>query len=325
MMPGRRAALLGALAAPLLLRRARAQADWVPDRPLRLVVPFAPGGSQDVLGRLFAQAVAPELGQQVVVENRAGAGGLLGAEAVAHAAPDGTTLLLATAGQLTIPKALGRRLSYDPVAGFAPVMHLVDSPVALLAAPNLGVKDARELLDLARATRIPLPYASTGIGTNTHLIMEDLKAREGLHVEHVPYRGATAAFNDLMAGRIALMFVSMPSVLGFSGGALKLLAVTSRSRFPATPDVPTLIESGVPDFEASIWTGLCAPAGTPAPILARLEEAFGTALRSPAIQARLADLGAVGNGGDGRAFAALLRADLERWTRVAAPLHIQLD
>ncbi len=309
----------------MLPRGARAQADWVPDRPLRLVVPSGPGGSQDVLGRLFAQAVAPELGQQVLVENRAGAGGLVGAEVVADATPDGTVLLLATAGQLTIPKALGRRLPYDPVEGFAPVIHLVDSPVVLLAAPNLEVTDARELLELARTTYIPLPYASTGIGTNTHLIMEDLKERAGLNVEHVPYRGAAAAYNDLLAGRIALMFVSMSSMLGISGGAPKVLAVTSRTRFPAAPDIPTLIEAGVPDFEASIWTGLCAPAGTPAPILARLAEAFGTALHSPTIQERLTDLGAVGNGGDGRAFAAMLRADLERWSRVAAPLHTQLN
>jgi tripartite-type tricarboxylate transporter receptor subunit TctC len=298
---------------------------WSPDAPLRLVVPFAPGGSQDVLGRLLAQAAGRILGQTIVVENRAGAGGVLGAEAVARAAPDGLTILLATAGQLTIAKAIGRHLPYDPIDDFTPVLHLSDSPVALLAAPQLGVSDAASLLRLAREARQPLPYASTGVGTNTHLIMEDLKRREHLNIEHVPYRGAAAAFNDLAAGRIALMFVSVPSVLAASGAQFRVLAVTSRERFPATPEVPTLIEAGVPDFEASIWTGLLTPARTPAPIVARLAEAFREGMRSDLLRPRLDGLGATPNGGDGVAFSALLRADLDRWTRVAAPLDIRLD
>jgi tripartite-type tricarboxylate transporter receptor subunit TctC len=317
-----RRTLLAAAALPLA---ARAQAAWAPDRTVRLVVPFAPGGAQDVLGRLFGQALAPLVGQQVVIENRAGAGGVLGAEAVARAAPDGHTLLLATAGQLTIAKAIGRRLSYDPIADFAPVLHLTDSPVALLAAPQLGVDTLPALLARARAADPPLPYASTGVGTNTHLIMEDLKARLGLGVEHVPYRGAAAAFNDLSAGRIALMFVSVPSVLAATGPALKVLGVTSRRRFPALPDTPTLIEGGVADFEASIWTGVSLPAGTPAPIVARWRDAFAAALEDTALKARLESLGAVPVGGTPERFAALLRDDLARWTGVAQPLGIQVE
>ena len=321
----RRALLSLAALAPIAARAQAPGQRWSPDAPLRLVVPFAPGGSQDVLGRLLAQAAGSVLGQTVVVENRAGAGGVLGAEAVARAAPDGLTLLLATAGQLTIAKAIGRRLPYDPIADFAPILHLSDSPVALLAAPQLPVADAQALLRLARDAPQPLPYASTGIGTNTHLIMEDLKARERLNVEHVPYRGAAAAFNDLAAGRIALMFVSVPSVLAASGAQFKVLAVTSQSRFPATPDVPTLIEAGVPGFEASIWTGLEVPRATPAPIVARLAEAFRTAMASDLVRTRLDGLGVTPNGGDAAAFAAVLQADLDRWTRVAAPLDIRLD
>ncbi|MBO1080057.1 Bug family tripartite tricarboxylate transporter substrate binding protein [Roseomonas haemaphysalidis] len=317
----RRHLLALAALAPL---SARAQ-GWSPDRPLRLIVPFAPGGSQDVQGRLLAQAAAAELGQQVVVENRAGAGGVLGAETVARAAPDGTTLLLATAGQLTIAKAIGRKLSYDPIADFTPVIYLTDSPVALLAAPDLAVDSAQALLALARTTPAPLPYASTGIGTNTHLIMEELKAREGLKLEHVPYRGAAAAFNDLQAGRVKLMLVSVPSVLAASGGQFKVLAVTSPQRFPATPDVPTLAESGVPGFEASIWTGLSAPARTPAPVVDRLRAAFAAALRSDLLTSRFGTLGVTPNGADGAAFGAMLRADLQRWEKVAGPLDIQLD
>ncbi|MDN3565439.1 Bug family tripartite tricarboxylate transporter substrate binding protein [Paeniroseomonas aquatica] len=318
-MIGRRA-LLGAVIPGAALAE-----GWVPDRPVRLVIPFAPGGSQDVLGRLLAQGVAGPLGQQVVVENRAGAGGVLGAETVARAAPDGLTLLLSTAGQLTIAKAIGRRLPYDPIADFTPILHLTDSPVALLASPDLPVADAPALLRYAREASRPLPYASTGIGTNTHLIMEDLKARQGLQVEHVPYRGAAAAFNDLQAGRIALMFVSVPSVLAAAGGQFKVLAVTSAARFPATPEVPTLAEAGVEDFEASIWTGLSAPAPTPAPVVARLAAAFTTALGSALVRSRLDLLGAMPNGADGAAFGAMQREDLARWSRVAAPLGIALD
>ena len=324
----RRAALGAALALPALgMARAQAptQVPWQPDRPIRLVVPFAPGGAQDVLGRLFAQAVSDGLGQQVVVENRAGAGGILGAETVARSAPDGTTLLLATAGQLTIAKAIGRRLPYDPIADFAPVIHLSDSPVALLAAPELRPRDLPELLAFARESRQTLPYASTGIGTNTHLIMEDLKARERLNIEHIPYRGAAAAFNDLMASRIALMFVSVPSVLGFPGGPLRVLAVTSRERFPAVPQVPTMIEGGVADFVASIWTGLAVPAATPAPIIARLRAEFAKALESDLVKPRLQGLGATANGGGPAEFGALLREDLARWTRVVAPLALSLE
>ncbi|MBL6080281.1 tripartite tricarboxylate transporter substrate binding protein [Belnapia sp. T18] len=297
----------------------------MPERPVRLVVPLAPGGSQDVLGRLLAQAVSGPLGQQVVVENRAGAGGVLAAETVARAAPDGLTIFLSTAGQLTIAKAIGRRLPYDPIEDFTPILWLADSPVALLAAPGLPVRTALELLRYAKAAREPLPYASTGIGTNTHLIMKDLSAREGLRVEHVPYRGAAAAFNDLQAGRIALMFVSVPSVLAVAPGQFKLLALASRERFPALPEVPTLVEAGVADFEASIWTALSAPAPLPEPVRARLATAFNEALHSELVTSRLDVLGAVPNGADGAAFGAMLRQDLERWTRVVAPLNLNLD
>ncbi len=320
--PTRRSLLAAALALPAA---ARAQPAWAPDRSVRLVVPFAPGGSQDVLGRLFAQAVSPGIGQTVVVENRAGAGGVLGAEAVARAAPDGTTLLLATAGQLTIAKAVGRRLPYDPIADFAPVAHLVDSPVALLAAPDLPGRDLAGVLDHCRRAPQPLPYASTGTGTNTHLIMEDLKARERLNVEHVPYRGAAAAFNDLMASRIALMFVSVPSVLGFSGGQLRVVAVTSATRFPALPQVPTMIEGGVAGFEASIWTGLAAPAATPAAAIERWRAEFTRALGGEVVRPRLEALGSIANGAGPAEFGALLRDDLARWTRVVAPLALSLD
>lgn len=321
MSPTRRA-LLAALALPA---PALAQGAWVPDRPARLVVPFAPGGSQDVLGRLFAQAIQAASGHQVVIENRAGAGGILGGEAVARGPADGLSLLLATAGQTTIPKAIGRRMPYDPDADLAPVMQLLDSPVALLAGPGVAAADAGALMALARAAPTPLPYASTGIGTNTHLIMEDLKARERLKVEHVPYRGAAAAFNDLLAGRIALMFVSVPSVLGFQGGGLRVMATTGERRFPSLPAVPTLAEQAVPGFTASIWTGLSVRAGTPPAAIAFWRDAFARALEDAALRDRLDGLGVTPAPSTPAAFAVMLREDLARWARVVAPLAITLD
>jgi tripartite-type tricarboxylate transporter receptor subunit TctC len=321
-MPARRALL----AAPWLLLAppARAQ-DWRPDRPMRLVVPFAPGGAQDVIGRLFARVVGEKLGQPVVVENRAGAGGLLGAEAVARAAPDGTTLLLATAGQLSIAKALGRRMSYDPIADFAPVSHVLDSPLVLVTGPALQVADVQGLIAAARAARDPFNYASTGLGTNTHLLGAEFAQALGIELVHVPYRGAQPAFNDLLSGAVQFMFVSAPSALSFQGGPLRILAVTTRTRFAALPDTPTLIESGLGDFEASVWTGIAAPARTPAPVIAALNAAFNGALAEPELRARLDVLGAVPAGSTPEAFARLVQADLDRWSAVARRGNIAID
>jgi tripartite-type tricarboxylate transporter receptor subunit TctC len=321
-MPLPRRALLASLALPA---PTLAQGAWAPDRPARLVVPFGPGGSQDVLGRLFAQAVQAATGHQLVIENRAGAGGILGGEVVARGPADGLSLLLATAGQTTIPKAIGRRMPYDPEADLAAVMQLVDSPVALLAGPGVPAGDPSAVLGFARAAPAPLPYASTGTGTNTHLIMEDLKARERLNVEHVPYRGAAAAFNDLQAGRIALMFVSVPSVLGFQGGALRVVATTGERRFPSLPEVPTLAEQAVPGFTASIWTGLALRAGTPPAAVAYWHQAFTRAIQDPALRNRLDGLGATPAPSDPGAFGAMMHDDLARWRRVVAPLAISLD
>lgn len=326
-MPRRRPLLAAALAAPALapLPRAAHAQDWRPDRPMRLVVPFAPGGAQDVIGRLFAQKVGAALGQSMVVENRAGAGGLLGGEAVARSQPDGHTLLLATAGQLTIARALGRRMTYDPIADFAPVSHVLDSPLVLVVGPALPVSDLAGLIAAARAARDPFNYASTGLGTNTHLLGAEFAQRLGIELVHVPYRGAQPAFNDLLAGAVQFMFTSAPSALSFQGGPLRILAVTTRTRFAALPDTPTMIEGGVPDFEASVWTGISAPAGTPGRVIAALNRAFNAALAEPDLRARLDALGATPAGTTPQAFAALIGADLARWTAVAQRGRITLD
>lgn len=296
-----------------------------PDRTLRLVVPFAPGGSQDVMGRVFANRLGALVGQSVIVENRGGAGGLLGGQEVARAAPDGHTILLVTAGQWTIAKALKRQMGYDPDADLAPVIHMVDSPVVLIAAAGSGITDVRALIAAARARPDTLNYASTGVGTNTHLLMEDFLQRERLRVTHVPYRGAAPAFNDLLAGAIQVMFVSAPSVLAGDASQFRVLAVTSPTRFAPLPDVPTMIEAGVAGFTASIWTGIAVPARTPAPVIARLHAAFSEILGEVEVKERLTTLGAAPAGGPTERFAALLREDLARWTRVVERGNITVD
>jgi len=321
----RRTLLAATLGSPALLPAPLRAQDWKPDRPMRLVVPFAPGGAQDVIGRLFAKVVGERLGQPIVVENRAGAGGLLGGEAVARAAPDGLTLLLATAGQLTIAKALGRRMSYDPITDFSPITHVLDSPAVLIVGPALQVADVRGLIAAARAARDPFNYASTGLGTNTHLMGAEFAQALGIEMVHVPYRGAQPAFNDLLSGAVQFMFVSAPSALSFQGGPLRILAVTTRTRFAPLPDTPTMIEAGVPDFEASIWTGISAPARTPAPVITALNAAFNAALADSEMKSRFDALGAVPAGSTPEAFAALLVADLARWSEVARRGNISLD
>jgi tripartite-type tricarboxylate transporter receptor subunit TctC len=316
----RRTVLAAAIAAPAL-----AQPPWAPDRPMRLVVPFAPGGAQDVIGRLFAQKVGAVLGQSIVVDNRAGAGGLLGGEAVARAAPDGHTLLLATAGQLTIAKALGRRMSYDPMADFTPITHVLDSPLVLVTGPQITARTLPELIVQARASRDPFNYASTGLGTNTHLLGAEFAQRLNLDLVHVPYRGAAPAFNDVIAGNVQFMFVSAPSALSFSGGPLRILAVTTRMRFPQLPDTPTMIEAGVENFEASIWTGISGPARLPAPITARLNAVFNDSLADAELKDRFTVLGATAAGSTPQQFTKLLEDDLKRWTEVASRGGISME
>lgn len=318
-----RRSLLAATALAPFVRPASAQT--FPDRTLRLVVPFAPGGSQDVMGRVFANRLGALLGQSVIVENRGGAGGLLGGQEVARAAPDGHAILLVTAGQWTIAKALKRQMGYDPDADLAPVVHMVDSPVVLIAGTGSGITDVRGLIAEAKARPDGLNYASTGIGTNTHLLMEDFLQREGIRVTHVPYRGAAPAFNDLLAGAIQVMFVSAPSVLAGDASKFRVLGVTSPERFPPLPDVPTMIEAGVAGFTASIWTGIAVPARTPAPIVARLHAAFSEILGEAEVKERLTTLGATPAGGPTERFVTLLREDLARWSGVVERGNITVD
>ncbi|WP_144186765.1 Bug family tripartite tricarboxylate transporter substrate binding protein [Elioraea rosea] len=282
---GRRTVLAAGAA---LLGAGGAQAQWAPSRPVRLVVPFAPGGLTDILARALADQLQPRLGQAVVVENRAGAGGNLAAEAVARAEPDGHTLLVATQGIIAINKALFRRLPYDPDADFTPLAFMARQPNLLVASPKIvTAPDLAGLIAMAKAAPQPLAYGSNGVGSFTHLSMELFRMKAGIELVHVPYRGSAPMLADLIGGQIALAMdavaTSMPHV---SAGTLKAMAVTSAARAPSLPDIPAIAET-VPGYDASPWYGVFGPAAAPAPVLARLEADLRAVLDSPAWAALL--------------------------------------
>ena len=307
-----------ALAAPQF---ALAQA-W-PAKPIRLVVPFPPGGLIDIMARLVAPKLAQELGQPVVIDNKPGAGGNLGAAEVARAPADGYTLLMASP-PLTISPALYPSMPYKPEQ-IAPVGLVGRVPNVLLVNPKSGINSVAELI--ARAKRQPgrMNYASNGNGTSLHLSAELLKSSSGTFITHIPYRGAAAAVTALMAGEIDMMFENLPSVLGqIQGGAVKALAVTTKQRSKALPAVATLAELGFPDFDVSSWYGLAAPAGMPAALVASLEQALQKLMRDPeiikAMESRGADLGFLG----AAAMGSFMAADAAKWKRVAEFAKITL-
>ncbi|MFO1324970.1 MAG: tripartite tricarboxylate transporter substrate binding protein [Burkholderiales bacterium] len=300
-------------------------AQTYPAKPIRLLVPFTPGGSQDVIGRLFAQKVGDALGQTIVVENKPGAGGLIATQEAARAAPDGYTIFLSTGAQMAIEPALNPKAGYDPGRDFVHVIHLADAPLVLLAVPGLPVTSVKELVAMSKAKSGSINTASTGNGTYTHLTLELFKAASGADLTHVPYKGAAPAFNDLMGGQVQTMFTTTASAQPYtSTNRLKALAVTSPKRSPMMPDVPTFAESGVP-IDVSVWIGIAAPAGTPAPIVERLNAEFNKALAAPDVKARLAQLGVEPDGGTSAAFTQFVRSDAERWAKIVKAANVKLD
>ena len=299
-------------------------AQTYPTKPIRFVVPFTAGGSQDVISRLLAQKLSASLGHQVVVDNRGGAAGLIAAELVAKAPKDGYTILLTSAGQISIALALHPKLAYEPVRDFAPITQLIDTPMALIINNSLPVKSVADLIALAKAK--PLNYASTGNGTISQLTMEALKSAVGIDVTHVPYKGAAPAFIDMLAAQVSLMFTTTVSAAPYtSSGKLRALAVASRKRAAMMPEVPTLIEAGVRNFESTVWVGVAATGGTPAPVIRKLHDEFVQALQAPDIKARFAVLGAEPVGSTPDAFAALIREDIVRWANVVKASGVRLD
>ncbi len=317
----------GALAAlaPALAGPASAQEAGWPSRPVRFLVPYPPGGPTDILARLVAAGLSEELGQNFIVENRPGASGLIGSAEVARAAPDGGTFL-ANASIHTIIPHLQPRMPFDALADFAPVTNIGAVPLILVVTPSLPVRNVAELVAHLKANPGKLSYGSSGNGAAPHLAGELFKLLTGTEMVHVPYRGSGPAVTDLMAGTIQVMFDSMPSSAGaVREGRLRALAVTTAKRVPAFPDLPTVAEAGVPDYEIATWYGIWAPARTPAAIISRLQGAVAKVVARPETRERMATLGADPVADTPEHFAAFTRSEFDRWGRLVRDAKITAD
>ncbi|MCP3385371.1 tripartite tricarboxylate transporter substrate binding protein [Bradyrhizobium sp. CCGUVB4N] len=315
--------VLAACGAILLCGPALAQ-DY-PSRPVKIIVPFPAGGSNDIIARIVAQKLTERNGQNFLVENRGGAGGNIGAEAVASAEADGYTLLLTAPPPLTINGSLYKKLPFDPAKAFAPVALIASVPIVLVVNPSVQARNVGELIALAKAKPGTLNFGSSGIGSTNHLAGELLKSMAGIDIVHVPYRGAAPAMNDLLAGQIPFMFDNMPAVLPqVQGKAINAIAVAGAKRAEALPDVPTVGET-VPGFEASSWFGLVAPAKTPAPALAKLSGEFETILKMPDVKKRLAELGAEPGTVFGDAFGQFMTDETAKWGKLVKASGATVD
>jgi tripartite-type tricarboxylate transporter receptor subunit TctC len=310
----------------LALYASAASAQAYPSRPLRLIVPFAPGGAVDIIGRLVADAVSRSLGQPVVVENRPGAGAAIGAEAVARSAPDGYTLLIGTSSTHGVNSAVNPKLSYDPVKDFSPVVLLATAPWMVVVNPSLPVHNPKELIEYAKAHPGQLNFASYGRGSSNHLATELLKARAGIDVVHVPYKGSAPALLDLVAGQVNFMLdtysTSAPLV---EAGKIRLIGVTSSKRVPYAPDVPTVAESGVPGYVTGAFFAIWLPANTPAPIVERLNREFNSALKQDVIKQRLLKLGLQPAGGTAQELGRVVVDEVRTWADLVKQQNLKFD
>ncbi|MBL6458701.1 tripartite tricarboxylate transporter substrate binding protein [Belnapia sp. T6] len=324
----RRILALSLASATLLAGRASAQRrpaqpeDW-PKQTIRLVVPFAAGGSTDVAARILAERLGQTLGQSVVVENRSGSAGFIGAESVAKASPDGYTLLMATTGLLSIAPHLYAQMPFDPMRDLAPVSLAFATDLVIAATNGLPVTTLQELLRYAKERPGAVSYASSGAGTTTHVATELFRLAAGLDLLHVPYRGSGPAMNDLVAGNVQLMVDQVASSIGqIKDGRIRALAVTGARRHPLLPDVPTVAEAGLAGAQATSWGGIMAPAHTPDAVIGKLNGAIRDALAQPAVQQRMAGAGADPAASSPAEFTSFIRAESEKWGKVVREGHI---
>jgi tripartite-type tricarboxylate transporter receptor subunit TctC len=304
-----------------------ALADWQPSRPVKIVVPFAPGGQPDVVARALAEPLSKALGQPVVVENRPGAGGNIAAEAVARSAPDGHTLLMGTNGPLALSVVIDKSVSFDPLRDFAPVTLVGTAPNLIAVLPSLGVSSVKELVAKARAEPGRLNYASVGKGSISQLSMEMLNAMAGTRIVHIPYHGGAPAMTALLAGDVQVLSLN-PTALRpqVEAGKARLIAQTGARRSAHLPDVPTVAESGFPGFEAGVWMAVVAPAKTPPAVLRRLNAELVRIIRSPALKASLWDrqgIDAVGSPPED--VTRMMRAEIDKWAGIAAKANLTVD
>jgi len=310
----------------LLALNAPALAAGFPERQITLVVPFAAGGSTDVVARIVAQKMSEDLGQQVIVQNVAGAGGNLGADNVARADADGYTILMGTVATHALNPLILKSTPYDAEKDFAPVSLLVVVPNVLVVNPELPAKKVEELLALLKGAPEQYSYASSGNGTPLHLSGELFKRMAGVEMVHIPYKGAGPALNDVIANQVPIMFDNLPSSSGhIKAGTLRALAVTTKERAASFPDIPTVAESGIPDYETYTWNALFAPAGTPAEVIARLNQSANTALKDPAVAERMKEFSATIVGSTPEELGAHVKAEIAKWTPIVRDAKIQMD
>jgi tripartite-type tricarboxylate transporter receptor subunit TctC len=297
-----------------------------PSKPVRLVVPFAPGGTTDVLARLLGQKLSEGLGQQFLVDNRPGAGGNIGTELAAKAPADGYTLVMSFDGTMAINPSVYRKLPFDAQKDLAPVASVAQVPLLIVVHPGVAAANVAEFVALAKANPKRVNYSSAGHGSTGHLTGELFAARAGIEMVHVSYKGGGQAVQDLLGGQIQMVVTALPTVEGhLKGGKLRALAFTSAKRVPGAPSVPTLAESGYAGFDVLSWYGILAPAGTPREVVGRLNTEINAVLRAPDVRERLAGLGAEPTGGTPEQFAETIRADTARWAKVVADAAIRID
>jgi tripartite-type tricarboxylate transporter receptor subunit TctC len=315
---------IGALAAICVPLAAQAQS--YPSRPVKMMVPTPPGGPVDVMARLVAHQIAPLLGQSVIIDNRAGAANTLGSAEAARAAPDGYTLLYSSASGLVIAPMLQKNAGYDPIKSYDPVALVAATSNVLVVNPSVPARSAHELVAYAKANPGKINFSSGGIGTLPHLIGEYFKARAGIEVVHVPYRGGGPSIQDVVAGNIQFTFEGISVLLPLiREGLLRGLAVTSPNRSPLLPDLPTMIEAGFADFQATAWTGLLAPHGTPAEIIGKLNGAVNAALGNPEMKASLEKLAGDPLGGPPQELTRTIESDLAKWEPIVKALNLSTD
>lgn len=297
-----------------------------PNHPIRVVIPFPPGGPTDILGRIVAQKLSERLGQNIVIDNKPGASGMIGADMVAKSAPDGYTLLV-NASLHVINPSLYEKPKYDAIADFAPLSNLADVPLVLVVSAKAPVQNVKELIEWVRSSRDPVNFASSGNATAPHLAGEAFKVAANIEkMQHVPYKGSSPALTDLLGGQVQLMFDSLPSSQPFiKAGTLKALAVTTPRRSSALPNVPTVAESGIPGFNFSTWYGMWAPASTPAAIVDRLSAEIAQITKLPEVREKFTTLGAEPVGNSATEFAAFNRSELTKWARIVKQSGARVD
>ncbi|WP_454725293.1 MULTISPECIES: Bug family tripartite tricarboxylate transporter substrate binding protein [Cupriavidus] len=300
--------------------------DGYPNKAVRIVVPFAAGGSTDVVARIVAEKLALQFKQPFLVDNRAGASGNIGAELVAKSPADGYTLLMGATGVLSINDHLYSRMNYNVARDFAPVSYVTQNANILVVAPSLPATTVAELVALARSKPGTLSFASSGPGSSTHLSGELFKSMSGVDILHVPYKGSSAALTDLLGGQVTMLFDNAPSSIGFvQQGKLRALAVTSRKRLPGLPNVPTVDEAGFKGYESLSWCGIVAPAGTPRAVVLKLNRAIDRILATDEVREKLVQLGVEPVGGPPEAFARLIQSEHEKWGKVVKTANIKLN